>query len=913
MRRTVLFLLLCNACSCCGFAFKGCSQNYPQTYVMWCSNQHIANISNVISQIPKNITIINLSKNNIRNIPPGSFSHIFGLKDLDMSQNQLVSLKGGEFRGLGVLDCLNLTRNTISHIHPKAFEGLSSLQTLLLAYNTLKTISSSILHFLPVVQNVNLSHNKLTSFSCEEPGGSSTLKHLDFFANNIQRLNVSCFPALEYIRLSNNSKLELQADAFASNPRLKSLLLQTAKIEMFVGLSAETKRNLSWVAFSLFVEKSPLTICGVLKEMDQIKKVEVDLTGSRLPQHNSSLLDCATPPVVILKNANLGNVAQLSLGAGNTSKLYLINCGLKRISRTTFHGFQRLEFLQLNQNKVVIQPDTFKDLPDLSFLSFDKNKIRAIDPKWFIPLKKLTCLSLPKNEITELPPKAFSALTQLKELYLHFNLLKYITKKPFSKLCSLLKLNLSLNIIYYIEEGSFQDLTSLRYLDLSGNRIRRLTPSILSGLMHLRKFVLYNNQLHFRYNEAPFINLTSLEFLEMNYQGPGAQGIGNIGPHFFQGLGHLTSIAIGHTIMANFHPDAFVPLVKLKFLYIAGVNMKTTNLSAAFFPLKRLKRLTLYRVDLDKLPANLMPPDNTLEILKVQSNHLHTVDKSMLDALPRLRTLVVSDNPLTCTCENAWFKSWSIHNPNTQVSYLYNLHCDNDRKSPYLWQFDDTACSYENISFNLFITFSVMDVLFVCVCLAWHTQGPALRYLLLILKAKLRGSRLAVRSKFQYDAFISYSAKDESWVMRELVHNLERPPAGASRLRLCLHHRDFRPGTAVLENIETAIYSSRHTICVVTHHFLHSEWCSMEFQLASLRLLCDGSDVLLLVFLEDIPEHYLSPYTRLRKIVHRKTYLLWPEKPQEQESFWVRLRAALKDSEEEGGGGGGEDELAQLL
>lgn len=247
-----------------------------------------------------------------------------------------------------------------------------------------------------------------------------------------------------------------------------------------------------------------------------------------------------------------------------------------------------------------------------------------------------------------------------------------------------------------------------------------------------------------------------------------------------------------------------------------------------------------------------------------------------------------------------------------QVSYLYSLQCDNDVRSSYLWQFDDKTCSYEDVSFTFFLSFSLMDVLFVCVCLVWHTQGPALRYLLLILRAKLRGRRGAGGSKFQYDAFISYSSKDEAWVMRQLVPNLERPTAGAPRLRLCLHHRDFRPGTAVLENIEAAIYSSRHTICVVTRHFLSSEWCSIEFQLASLRLLCDGSDVLLLVFLEDIPEYCLSPYTRLRKIVRRKTYLLWPEKPQEEEAFWVRLIDALRDNEEEEGRGG-EDQLARLI
>lgn len=85
----------------------------------------------------------------------------------------------------------------------------------------------------------------LNSFSCDESGSSSTLKCLDLFANNIQGVNVSYFPDLECIRLSNNAKLELQVDVFAYNPRLKSLLLQRVKAEALVGLCMETKRTLS--------------------------------------------------------------------------------------------------------------------------------------------------------------------------------------------------------------------------------------------------------------------------------------------------------------------------------------------------------------------------------------------------------------------------------------------------------------------------------------------------------------------------------------------------------------------------------------------------------------------------------------------------------------------------------------------
>ena len=120
----------------------------------------------------------------------------------------------------------------------------------------------------------------------------------------------------------------------------------------------------------------------------------------------------------------------------------------------------------------------------------------------------------------------------------------------------------------------------------------------------------------------------------MRYQGPGRECIGVIGPNFFKGQSRLRAFKIGQSRILEFHPDAFVPLINLQNLFIVGVAMKKTNLSAVFSPLKSLKLLTL-RVDLDVFPANLLPPDNSLEYIKVWSNHLHTVDKSMMDALPR--------------------------------------------------------------------------------------------------------------------------------------------------------------------------------------------------------------------------------------------------------------------------------------
>nr|XP_023998138.1 toll-like receptor 13 [Salvelinus alpinus] len=143
----------------------------------------------------------------------------------------------------------------------------------------------------------------------------------------------------------------------------------------------------------------------------------------------------------------------------------------------------------------------------------------------------------------------------------------------------------------------------------------------------------------------------------------------------------------------------------------------------------------------------------------------------------------------------------------------------------------------------------------------------------------------------QYDALISYNVYDEPWVLKELLPELE----GEQGWKLCLHHRDFQPGKPIIDNIMDGIYRSRNTICVISHRYLESEWCSREIQVASFRLFDEQKDVLVLVFLEEIPTHQLSPYHRMRK---RRTYLSWPRAGEHTVVFWQQLRLALetKDS-----------------
>jgi len=100
--------------------------------------------------------------------------------------------------------------------------------------------------------------------------------------------------------------------------------------------------------------------------------------------------------------------------------------------------------------------------------------------------------------------------------------------------------------------------------------------------------------------------------------------------------------------------------------------------------------------------------------------------------------------------------------------------------------------------------------------------------------------------------------------------------------------------------------SSRWPGKLVSRHAVDiSMWSQFLWQrrwffrpLYSYRLFAEQKDVLILVFLEDIPIAQLSPYYRTRKLLKRRTYLSWPRAEEHPEVFWEKLRQALTTRED---------------
>ena len=71
---------------------------------------------------------------------------------------------------------------------------------------------------------------------------------------------------------------------------------------------------------------------------------------------------------------------------------------------------------------------------------------------------------------------------------------------------------------------------------------------------------------------------------------------------------------------------------------------------------------------------------------------------------------------------------------------------------------------------------------------------------------------------FKYDIFISYAYYDYHFVTVKMYNTFD-----AVGVSMCLHQKDFLPGTYIADNILRAIKSSRKTVIVLSPAFLDSK------------------------------------------------------------------------------------------
>ena len=171
-----------------------------------------------------NLFALILERNALTELPADIFDPLTALGSLRLDGNALTSLPPGIFDRLTALLHLNLSGNALTSLPSGIFDRLTALQTLYLAGNDLSPLPSGIFDRLTALTLLHLSNTSLTSLS----------------RGTFDRLTV-----LEVLRLADNDLTELPRGIFdrltalelldlCSNPSLTELTLPPALYDRFI-------------------------------------------------------------------------------------------------------------------------------------------------------------------------------------------------------------------------------------------------------------------------------------------------------------------------------------------------------------------------------------------------------------------------------------------------------------------------------------------------------------------------------------------------------------------------------------------------------------------------------------------------------------------------------------------------------
>uniref|UniRef100_A0A3Q1IFC9 TIR domain-containing protein n=1 Tax=Anabas testudineus TaxID=64144 RepID=A0A3Q1IFC9_ANATE len=898
------------------------SKNPAADVVLNCANRKLTTVPE--NDIPRNVSLIYLSNNHIERITKKDFGNLSKVRILHMQFNKIAHVDDGSFIHLGALTKLFLNENSLTSLTANIFQGLSSLTVLDLSSNTIQFIHASAFQFLTNLKNVSLEQNNLHKITeiqpiLQLPRLQKLIVRLNLFTSfETKDLQLNVSSCLKELDLSEN-KLNYFSITTPIFPHLQSIDLSKCGQDDGLKWDIPDKALLKNVTQLYFCKTliSLEEIQKVLQSLDSLKHLRLNYMEKLIHKHLLATV-CKIPTLrkLDLYWNKVPNLSAKLVSCSQLSELKLSETNMTELSKGSLQSMKRLQSLALDKNFLTKVPDDIRSLSYLEILVLSDNYISELGCDDFLNTTQLSEIYLDINGITRLHSCVFEKLHNLKVLELSYNMLRTFGGSFKIGPPALEMLHFSKTYLTVFEKGDFQGLSSLKDLDATNNNIR-VKHGAFEGLKNLETLSISipsEQYYNFRGLERLEI-LTIYVYMEGTFKHPD--------PNYYEAFYHLKSLKV-FTVICNidhFGFPLYIPMQTLESMRhledFTADNIYITAPAPDTFRFNTLlKNLTIRHTDLSDLDPELFYPIPNLEVLdfsncylksldflaqvdlsalrylKLTDNELTVINETVFQSLPALTYLDLDNNPFTCDCSNAGFIQWVTSNDQTQVVNAHQYTCsfpgaEQGRK---LLDFDVQSC-WMDVGFLCFISSTCLVVLTLLSSFIYHFLRWQLSYGFYLFLAFLYDSRKKKKgTPHQFDAFVSYNVHDEAWVYREMLPVLEEEQGW----RLCLHHRDFQPGKPIMENITDAIYGSRKTICVISQHYLQSEWCSREIQMASFRLFDEQKDVLILLFLEEIPDQQLSPYYRMRKLVKRRTYLSWPQAGQHTGVFWQNVRRALE-------------------
>uniref|UniRef100_A0A8C5A0Z6 Toll like receptor 8 n=2 Tax=Gadus morhua TaxID=8049 RepID=A0A8C5A0Z6_GADMO len=620
-----------------------------------------------------NATKVNLSKNNLQQIPGNAFSHLENLTELNLvlaKKNGLkdVDIDKDAFMNLTNLKILYLGYNRLTRV-----PGIlpHSLTTIWLNNNNILVINNMSFSGIRNVTHLFLQRNGCSSNKCSNPVNISDdsfpvltkLKVLDLSSNRLRRVPKGLPTTLTKLALSNNQIHYISEEDFKELHHLKALTIHG---------NCPRCGNAPFPCVAC-----PNISLGIHPKVfiDLTELQTLDLAGNSLTQLNDFWFE------------NLQNLTKLSLSFNLLQNA--IQGELK-----CFSSLSKLEHLDLSFNygrnsypKTVQLSKGFSKLRSLQVLHLVGLVFREIEfdtLKPLVSLKNLTVLNLGTNFIVHSNSTIFKELHQLKGIFLSENRLYPVsvsTPNPpgqggnveadltFSPHLVADTLNFGSRIL-----ANPECIKAGRALSFSSNNLFFITPEQFEGYDNISCLNLSGNGFSSALNGTEFESLPNLTYLDLSFN-----KIDLAYRHAFQELQKLKVLDISfndhyfkaYGITHNLDFVKNLPVLEILNMSNNCIHTLTTKMLQS----ESLNELRFGHNELgtlwkDDSYFNLFTNLTNLKILDISSNNIAEIPDNIYVLLPRqLTTLFINYNKLS---DFNWTKLEHFNNlQNLDLSHNY--------------------------------------------------------------------------------------------------------------------------------------------------------------------------------------------------------------------------------------------------
>ncbi|XP_074673163.1 uncharacterized protein LOC141920400 [Strix aluco] len=796
---------------------------------------------------------------------------------LNFSHNIIEKITRRDLEGFDVLEVLDLSYNQIKDIEPGAFESLLSLISVNLSFNDKKLLVSGLPPHLKLLPSSKASGSLQlykyfeksseaaleSSASAEKPPRSGDPSVLQNVNSRLRRSTGNLLPRAEknvtvsptatsgpdFCTAPINGVLNLSHSKLSEEELTLKLDPDLCQVQLDSTLELDISHSdLEMDLLSLFILFLPMkNVQSIDASYNKLTINILDVEAiCKFPFSKLWFLNISNNPINSLDTLCLpSTIKVIDLSFTNVSQIP------PNFAKKMFN----LEHMYVQGNHFIytVRPDAVPTVPPgtvrINAISLVRNQ--AGTPIESLP-KRVKYLKMSNCSIVELPEWFVGTMEELIFLDLSSNWISVLPDLP----TSLQHLDISNSDIKIIPP-SFKSLSNLTIFNIQNNKITAMHPEYFPST--LTKCDISKNKLNMLLlTDAP----GTLEYLNVS---------GNLITRLEPGS-HLSALATldsSHNLISEL-PDHFgKSLPMLKYFNLSGNKISFLQRGS--------------------LPASLVELD-------ISDNAITTIVEDTFGQLTSLSVLSAQGKHFFCNCDLYWFTNVYIHNPRVQIIGKENLRCSfpPDRRGSLVGSSNLTLlrCSL-GIQMAITACTAILVVLtFTGLC--WRFDGlwyVRMGWYWCMAKRKQYEKRPENKP---FDAFISYSEQDANWTKENLLRKLE-----TDGFKICYHERDFKPGHPILGNIFYCIENSHKVLFVLSPSFVNSCWCQYELYFAEHRVLNENQDSLIMIVLEDLPPNSVpQKFSKLRKLLKRKTYLKWSPEEHKQKMFWHQLAAVLKTTNE---------------